>query len=60
MLFKTAEEIKVDFIRAFSNIKIDDCRMQIFSKQLWYDTILKKPYELLAKQAIERKTTPKI
>ncbi|MBN8837067.1 MAG: hypothetical protein J0I09_07400 [Sphingobacteriia bacterium] len=53
-------EIKIDFIKAFSNLKIDDCRMMVFSDQLWHDTILKKPYELLAKQAIERKTNPKI
>lgn len=59
MLFKTADEIKQDFIKDFSNIKIDDCRMMIFSEQLWHDTILKRPFELLAKQAIERKT-PKI
>lgn len=56
MLFKTEEEIKQDFIKAFSNLKIDDCRMMIFSEQLWHDTIVKKPFELLAKQAIERKT----
>lgn len=49
MLFKTAEEIKLDSIKAFSNIKIDDCRMMIFSEQLWYDIILKKPFELLVK-----------
>ncbi len=56
MLFKTGDEIKQDFIRAFSNIKIDDCRMIIVSQQLWHDTILKKSFELLAKQAIERKS----
>ncbi len=55
MLFKTAEEIKIDFVRAFSNLTQNDCRMMIFSEQLWYDTILKKPYELFAKQAIENK-----
>lgn len=60
MLFKSADEIKIDFIKAFSNMKIEDCRMMVFSEQLWHDTILKKPYELLAGQAIERKTNPKI
>jgi hypothetical protein len=54
MLFRAAEEIKIDFIEAFSNLTIDNCRIMIFSKQLWHDTILKKPFELLANQAIER------
>lgn len=55
MLFRTTNEIKIDFIKAFSNLHMDDCRMMIFSQQLWYDTILKRPYELLVKQAIEGK-----
>ena len=58
MLFRTPDEIKIDFIRAFSNLKIDDCRLMIFSEQLWHDTILKRPFELLAKQAIDRKKQP--
>lgn len=59
LLFRTPDEIKTDFIRAFSNLTIDDCRMIIFSEQLWHDTILRKPFELLAKQAIERKNNHK-
>ncbi|SRR5258706_627655 len=55
MLFKTADQIKVDFIKAFSNVQANDCRMMIFSEQLWHDTILKRPYELLVKQAIDSK-----
>ena len=43
MLFEATDEIKQNFMKAFSNIKIDDCRMMIFSEQLWHDTILKKP-----------------
>lgn len=57
MLFKTSDEIKIDFIKAFSNLSITDCRMMIFSEQLWHDTILKRPYELLVKQAIDSKKT---
>lgn len=57
MLFKTEYEIKQYLIKDLSNIKIDDCRMMIFSEQLWHDTILKKPFELLAKRAIEGKTS---
>lgn len=56
ILFKTSDEIKIDFIKSFSNIKIDDCRMMIFSEQLWHDTILKKPFELLVEQAIKGKS----
>jgi hypothetical protein len=55
MLYRSANEIKEDFIKDFSNLKIDDCRMMIFSEQLWHDTILKRPFELLVKQARARK-----
>lgn len=55
MLFKTANDIKQDFIKAFSNIKIDDCRMMVFSEQLWHEIIVRKTLGLLAKKAIERK-----
>lgn len=58
MLFRTADEIKIDFIKAFSNLTNNDCRIMIFSEQLWHDTILKRPFELLAKQAINRKKQP--
>ena len=54
-LLRTAEEIKIDFIRAFCNLTIADCRMMIFSEQIWHDTILKKPFELFVKQAIDSK-----
>jgi hypothetical protein len=55
MLFRKQNEIKADFIKAFSNLTSNDCRIMIFSEQLWYDTILKRPFELLAKQALDRK-----
>jgi hypothetical protein len=55
MLFRTPDEIKIDFIRAFSNLTIDDCRIMIFSEQLWHETILKRPFEFLAKQALDRR-----
>jgi hypothetical protein len=60
MLFKTEDEIPKNCIKHFSNIKIDDCRMIVFSEKLWHDVILKRPYQILAKQAIERKTNPNI
>lgn len=55
MLFGTPGEIKIDIIKTFSNLTNNDCRIMIFSEQLWHDTILKRPFELLAKQAIDRK-----
>jgi len=56
LLFRTIDEIEIDSIMVFSNLTINDCRIMIFSEQLWYDTILKIPFELLVKQAKYRKT----
>jgi hypothetical protein len=55
MLFKTKSDIKQDFLKAFCNIEIEDCKMMVFSEQLWYDIILKKPFELLANKVLELK-----
>ncbi|MBK8786376.1 MAG: hypothetical protein IPN43_07725 [Chitinophagaceae bacterium] len=55
ILFRTPEEIKIDEVRQFSNLTIEDCKMLVFSPQLWYDTVLKRAYELLAKQTIKTK-----
>lgn len=56
MLHRTIDEIETDIIMTLSNLTISDCRIMIFSEQLWYDTIVKKPFELLAKQANSSKT----
>jgi hypothetical protein len=50
LLYRTIDEIETNIIMALSNLTIRDCRIMIFSEQLWYDTIVKKPFELLAKQ----------
>lgn len=55
IIFKTPEEIKTDEVRRFSNLTIEDCRILVFSPQLWYDTVLKRPYELFSKQTIKTK-----
>ncbi|MFT4155152.1 hypothetical protein [Parafilimonas sp.] len=54
MLFRTSHEIK-HIIKNFTNTTINDCKIMIFSEQLWFDTFLKRPFELLAKQALEQK-----
>jgi len=55
MLFRSPDDIKQDFFKGFSNLQMRDCRMMILSQELWHDAILKKPYELLVKQAVESK-----
>jgi RimJ/RimL family protein N-acetyltransferase len=52
MLYRIQGDIKVDFIKEFSNINPDDCKMMVFSEQLWHDTIVKGAFELLAKKTI--------
>ena len=50
MLYRVPTDMKVDFIRNLSNNALNDCRMMVFSEQLWHDTIVKRPLELLAKK----------
>jgi hypothetical protein len=59
MLFKSADEIKVPFLRDFSNLNIDDCKIMICSPQLWHDAILKRPFEMLAEQAKKKQAVAK-
>lgn len=54
LLFRTSEEI-IEFVKGFSNIKIDDCRIMVFSEKLWHFTIMEKPIEVFVKQATKGK-----
>jgi hypothetical protein len=51
LLFRTSEEITIGFVKNFSNLKIDDCRMMVYSEKLWHSIIMEKPIEIFAKQA---------
>jgi hypothetical protein len=55
MLFKKSKDIKNEVIKPFSNLTVNDCKIMILSPQLWQDAVLKKPFELLAEQAIKNK-----
>ncbi|UPQ79627.1 hypothetical protein M0M57_02020 [Flavobacterium azooxidireducens] len=54
LLFRTSEEI-IEFVKGFSNIKIDDCRIMVYSEKLWHFTIMEKPIEVFVKQATKGK-----
>lgn len=54
LLFRTSEEI-IEFVKDFSNIKIDDCRIMVYSEKLWHFTIMEKPIEVFVKQATKTK-----
>jgi hypothetical protein len=55
LLFRTSEEITVGFVKEFSNIKITDCRMMVFSEKLWKSIILERPIEVFVKQVTKNK-----
>ena len=51
MLFRHEEDIKVDFIKEFSNTQINDCRMMRVSKELWQNLMVTKPFEKIIEKA---------
>lgn len=51
MLFRNADQIKIDFIKAFSNVTNHDCRIMVFSEELWNTLMIKKPIQLVMDQA---------
>ena len=55
MLFKQENDIKVDFIKEFSNTQINDCRIMRVSQELWQNLMVTKPFEkIIEKAKLER------
>lgn len=51
MLFRRHDDIKVDFIREFSNTQINDCRIMMVSQELWQSLMVTKPFEKIIENA---------
>jgi hypothetical protein len=56
ILFKTFNEIKSDLLREFCNISCNKFKMIVFSEKLWYDTVIKRAFEILTSKELESKT----
>lgn len=54
MLFRRQDDIKIDFIREFSNTQINDCRMMMVSQELWQNLMVTKPLEKIIENAKNR------
>jgi hypothetical protein len=55
ILFKSANEIPVDFFKSSSNFQINDCRIIVFSEKLWSDTIVKPVIDIMAEKVIKNR-----
>jgi hypothetical protein len=54
MIYETEHDIKQN-LKPFSNTKINDCRIMIFSQQAWQTTIVEGAMDVLAKKALQQK-----
>lgn len=53
MLSRTNADIDIDFFRSCTNFAVNECKMLVFSPQLWYNSILKEPFRIMAEQAVK-------
>jgi len=51
MFFRKLDDIKVNFIREFSNTQINDCRIMMVSQELWQNLMVRKPFEKIIENA---------
>ena len=51
MLFREEGNVKSDLIKAFSNLRPADCKIMVFSEELWDTLMVKAPIQRVADQA---------